>query len=310
MGENTKIEWATHTFNPWVGCEKVSPACTNCYAESWAKRTGQAGLWRGERRRTSDANWRKPILWNERTPGARVFCASLADVFEDREDLVGWRSDLLDLVARTPALTWMLLTKRPEVAADYFTRWPVPANAWVGTTVESQERADERIPHLLRIPARVRFLSCEPLLGPLNLEPWLNPAAFCEHCDSHCSACPWQRAVVVDEDFDEATGNHPPRTINWVIAGGESGPRARPSHPEWFRSLRDQCSAAGVPLHFKQWGEWAPSSGQPRDDLHVLPLGPSYEPGRPGGEPEWMVRLGKVLAGRELDGRTWDGVPT
>jgi protein gp37 len=282
MGQDTKIEWADHTFNPWVGCQKVSPACTNCYAEGWARRTGQAGLWRGERRRTSEANWRQPLKWNRETPGARVFCASLADVFEDREDLVPWRDELLDLISETPALTWLLLTKRPENVlrlVPAFEDGDIPDNVWVGTTVEDQQRADERIPHLLRIPAAVRFLSCEPLLGGLDLVRYLD-----------------ERATPDGE------------VVQWVIAGGESGPRARPPGPPstaaacrdqeghwrppdqlwsaWLASLRDQCVAAGVPFFFKQWGEWYPNTLD-------------------GG---WD-RVGKTRAGRLLGGRTWDEVP-
>jgi protein gp37 len=269
----TKIEWADFTFNPWLGCDKVSAACTNCYAESWAKRTGQAGLWRGERRRTSVANWRLPLKWNRETPGARVFCASLADVFEDREELADWRLELFDLISGTPDLTWLLLTKRPENAARYFRHPDMLSNVWLGTTVENQAAA-ERIPHLLRVPARVRFLSCEPLLGPVDIRQWLGP----------------QRMYP---------GRGIEYGVEWVIAGGESGPRARPSHPNWFRSLRDQCRAAGVAFHFKQWGEFAPSATV------------QWTAPEPHGPPdrEDVTRVGKTRAGRVLDGRTWDEVP-
>ena len=246
MGADTKIEWADHTFNPWVGCAKVSPACTNCYAESWAKRAGHADLWRGVRSRTSAANWRLPLKWNRTTPGARVFCASLADVFEDHPDLAEWRLDLFRLIHETPRLIWMLLTKRPEKAASFFRLHGgrAPDNVWVGTTVENQEQADRRIPELLTIHARVRFLSCEPLLGPVDL------------------------------------GGLRERDLQWVIAGGESGPKARPSHPNWFRSLRDECAQATIPFHFKQWGE----------------------------HDEHMLRVGKARAGRLLDGQEHNGV--
>lgn len=267
MGENTKIEWADHTFNPWVGCAKVSPACTNCYAEGWAKRTGQSGLWRGERRRTSAANWRKPLKWNRETPGARVFCSSLADVFEERDDLIEWRWDLMRLIRETPTLMWLLLTKRPDHMARWFERVDtVPENVWVGTTVEDQQRADERIPHLLRVPAPVRFLSMEPLLGPVDLTRIRNGGG---------DVFPRFSALQRWTDGKSETG------IDWVITGGESGLRARPSHPDWFRSLRDQCAAAGVMFHFKQLGE-------------------HDERGR---------RVGKARAGRLLDGRTHDEVP-
>jgi protein gp37 len=293
VGENTKIEWATHTFNPWVGCAKVSPACTNCYAEGWAKRTGQAGLWRGERRRTSAQNWRLPLKWNRDTPGARVFCSSLADVFEDREDLNPWRDELHDLILHTPRLTWMLLTKRPDVALRFPGITELP-NVWVGATVEDQQRADQRIPHLLRVPAAVRFLSCEPLLGPVQIG-------------------------VGDSFFDYGVGGHGRSGIHWVIAGGESGPNARPSHQGWFRSLQRQCDAANVPFFFKQWGEWAPANAGAGGDIEVPPAGKRVgffdynghwnEREHPNPFRQTMVRLGKGPAGRLLDGVQYDGVP-
>jgi protein gp37 len=256
MGENTKIEWATHTFNPWTGCTKVSPACKNCYAEAWAKRSGLV-KWGDtvERRRTSDANWREPVKWNSRAREAgerpRVFCASLADVFENRPELTPWRADLLKLIYDTPHLDWLLLTKRPEnwrdaidEACEYahgdtwesmWTQGEAPENVWIGATVENQEQADKRIPELLKIPARVRFLSCEPLLGPIQLGVSFVGGSFALY------------------DYGE-----PGSKFHWVIAGGESGPRARPLHPDWARSLRDQCKAAGVPFFMKQMTKKTP----------------------------------------------------
>lgn len=256
MAKNSSIEWTHHTFNPWWGCVKVSPACTHCYAETWAKRVGQK-LWgpRSKRRFFSDEHWRAPVKWNAEAEvlGARhrVFCASMADVFEDRPELASHRARLFRLIESTPHLDWLLLTKRPEHApglarrAGWSGAWP--RNVWAGTTVENQEYAAERIPHLLEIPAKVRFLSCEPLLGPVDLGGWIS-------------------------------------SLDWVIAGGESGGKSRPMAPEWPRGIRDQCVAAGIAFHFKQWGDWAP--------VEVT-----------------MKRLGKKTAGRELDGRTWDGFP-
>ena len=256
MAKNSSIEWTHHTFNPWWGCVKVSPACTHCYAETWAKRVGQK-LWgpRAKRRFFSDEHWRAPVKWNAEAEvlGARhrVFCASMADVFEDRSELAPHRARLFRLIESTPHLDWLLLTKRPEHApglarsAGWSGAWP--RNVWAGTTVENQEYAAERIPHLLEIPAKVRFLSCEPLLGPVDLREWIS-------------------------------------SLDWVIAGGESGGKSRPMAAEWPRGVRDQCVAAGVAFHFKQWGDWAP--------VEVT-----------------MKRLGKKTAGRELDGRTWDGFP-
>lgn len=228
MGENSKIEWCDHTFNPWIGCSKVSPACENCYADVYGNRFGVKWGPRGDRRRTSAENWRKPLVWNRRAErdGVRqkVFCASLADVFEERSDLVEWRNQLFSFIESTPWLDWLLLTKRPRYAWLYFGfgRYSLkngcremPQNIWIGTTVENQLQADKRIHELVKIPARVRFLSMEPLLGPVDL------------------------------DLDD---------IGWVIVGGESGPCAREMKSEWVLSIRDQCAAASVPFFFKQWG--------------------------------------------------------
>jgi len=277
MGENTKIEWADHTFNPWVGCMKVSEACRNCYAESWAKRTGSPELWRGERRRTTPANWRKPLKWNAAAKAggfrARVFCASLADVFEDLPRLDEVRRDLFLLIRETPHLDWLLLTKRPEAI-----RWRLPddwgkgyPNVWLGTTVEDQASAAKRLPELWRVPAAVKFVSAEPLLGPLDLRQVRVPFG------------PGDEGIPVDYLWQDPDGT--PGGLDWVIAGGESGRRARPMQPSWARDLRDQCASAGVPFMFKQWGAWGP---------------------RDGG----MVQTGKKSTGRELDGREHLEFPT
>jgi len=248
MGADTSIEWATHTFNPWRGCAKVSTGCANCYAETMAKRTGIHGTWGkdGERVVSSDAYWRQPIKWNRDAAREgvrrRVFCASMADVFEDRRDLDGPRERLYGLIEATPNLDWLLLTKRPENAARLFD-WSVlgcfdadewPPNVWLGTSAENQATADERIPHLLAVPAAVRFLSVEPLLGPVDLMPWL------------------------DEEGYDAPGDggevRPLPAVDWVIVGGESGPGARPCDVAWIRSVRDQCREAGTPCFVKQLG--------------------------------------------------------
>ena len=232
MAENSKIEWTDHTFNPWVGCTKISPACDHCYAESWAKRTGNSELWGGVRRRTTAANWRGPLKWNreasERGLRYRVFCASLADVFDNAVPME-WRADLFGLIEQTPRLDWLLLTKRignvPKML-DALRRDGFPPNVWLGSTVVNQEEAERDVPKLLSVGARVRFLSCEPLLGPIDLSAWIEG-------------------------------------IHWVIAGGESGGHARQSSPSWFRGLRDQCNGAGVGFHFKQWGDWFPLEESP-----------------------------------------------
>jgi protein gp37 len=298
VSENTSIEWADHTFNPWTGCMKVSPGCDHCYAESWAKRSGTVTWGAGEpRRRTTPANWRKPLQWNaahasffaEHGRRQRVFCASLADVFDNSVSRQ-WRGDLFDLIHATPNLDWLLLTKRIGNAAEMIETsiafgdgertWPWP-NVWLGATIVNQEEADRDIPKLLAVPARVRFLSMEPLLGPVDASPWLTAAPI------------------------EPNGSGTlTRKVDWVIVGGESGHGSRPMHPDWARSLRDQCAAAGVPLLFKQWGEWLPTDQHPADWS------------KPG--PETFTRFdngieasrhGKKAAGRLLDGVQHDGFP-
>jgi protein gp37 len=257
MSKDSRIEWTDHTFNPWWGCVKVSPACKHCYAEAWAKRFGQQ-VWgiRASRRFFGASHWKEPLAWNAEAmrlgQRQRVFCASMADVFEDRRDLDVSREQLAGLIEATPWLDWLLLTKRPErvaALAPWGTAWP--RNAWIGTTVENQTWARKRLPALAAIPARIRFVSCEPLLGPVDLSDWLKPS------------------------------------LHWVIAGGESGPKARPPLPDWFRGLRDQCLGADVAFHFKQWGNWAPSP---------LPQQP-------------LVRGAKKAGGRVLDGQVWDQLP-
>lgn len=281
MGQNSKIEWTHHTFNPWWGCVKVSPACKHCYAEAWSNRLG-LDLWGNTGRRTfSDSHWREPLRWNREAAEAgerrRVFCASMSDVFEDRRDLDVWREQLWKLIAETPALDWLLLTKRPEAITDlapWKKRWP--ANVWLGTTIEDQEWAETRLPHLLRHPAALHFVSCEPLLGPLDITPWLVPGK---------------------------TGRAKRYAIDWVIAGGESGAKARPMHPGWAESLRDQCCEASVAFHFKQWGHWGPDADTPPARVKTVELAAD------DGKIIRLFRLGKHAAGRRLQGRTWDECP-
>jgi protein gp37 len=352
MAENSKIEWTTHTFNPWRGCTKVSPGCANCYAETLSGRNPKTlGVWgpNGTRVVASEAMWREPLKWNKaaacqcgggfrgkhspycpQVDRPRVFCASLADVFEDwqgpmvdakgkelyvspgtgiwvpsdfqymrdRLTMVDVRRRLFHLIDATPNLDWLLLTKRPENIAKMLPDakcplckgkggWETGAysgdcrcgnglvirpNVWLGVSVENQEQADTRIPLLLKTPAAVRFLSMEPLLGPVDLSPWLIT------------------------DVDARDGN----LIDWVIVGGESGPNARPMHPDWVRSIRDQCQAAGVPFFFKQWGEWIHAHPA---ELHLSPA-PLVD-----WEGLKMQRVGKRAAGRLLDGREWSEIP-
>jgi protein gp37 len=266
MGKNSRIEWTHHTFNPWWGCTKVSDACKHCYAEAWSKRVGQK-VWgvKAKRRFFRENHWSEPLKWNAQAQDEgmrfRVFCASMADVFEDRRDLDTWRDKLWNLIARTPQLDWLLLTKRPEVV-DRLVPWKHdwPHNVWLGTTVEDQETAESRLSYLAELPAVIRFISAEPLLGPLDIRSWLGS------------------------------------TIDWVIAGGESGPKARAPDPSWFRALLMQCKAAEVPFHFKQWGDWAPARDEAKD-------------GRGTEDDTVMRRVGKKAAGRLLDGAMWDELP-
>ena len=181
MSENSPIEWCHHTFNPWWGCALVSPGCAHCYADTTATRYGHGQLWRrhGERRTFGEKHWAEPLNWNEKAeaggPRHRVFCASMADVFEDHPQLPPERDRLWELVSETPWLDWLLLTKRPEnvaVMAPWGTIWP--SNVWLGTSVENQRWAEERIPILLDAAAAIRFVSCEPLLGPVDLWSWID----------------------------------------------------------------------------------------------------------------------------------------
>lgn len=328
MAENSSIEWCDSTFNPWIGCTRVSPACDDCYAaRSTPARTLGVAWGPGEpRRRTSAANWKQPELWQRQAAEfhaahgrrRRVFCASLADVF-DNEVPDEWRADLFTLIAQTPDLDWLILTKRVgnvermlkdivhgadedltvlDMMGERGGWYP---NVWLGITVVNQAEVDRDIPKLLTVPARVRFLSVEPMLGPISLDCW----------------------PVYGEDERPL--------LHWVICGGESGPKARPMHPDWARSLRDQCAAAGVPFLFKQWGEWteqddsglpgvrtvhegAPEFESEADKCDAFMAADGHlvediEATRRGIGYRGLVRAGKKAAGRLLDGRTHDGFP-
>ncbi|MCK1546749.1 phage Gp37/Gp68 family protein [Bradyrhizobium sp. 160] len=228
MGENSKIEWCDHTFNPWIGCQKVSPGCDNCYAEAMMDHRYKKVQWgaHGERKRTSEQNWRKPVQWNaqartsrkENGHRPRVFCASLADVFDNQVDS-SWRRDLFALIRKCDALDWLVLTKRPEniekmLPSNWRDGYP---NVWLGTTAEDQTRFDFRWKRLKKVPAVVRFISYEPALGPLRLPP----------------------------------GELLP---DWLISGGESGAGARTLRPRWVRDIIADCRRSGVAPFHKQWG--------------------------------------------------------
>jgi len=295
----TKIEWTDFTFNPWRGCEKVSDGCTNCYAETTSKRNPAVlGTWgpAGVRAIAAEPYWQLPLKWNAEAAAAgqrrRVFALSLGDWLEDRPELHAPRLRLLDLVRRTEYLDWLLLTKRIEnfqsalarsadlaasvdgcgATVGLLSRWLMtdqpPSNVWVGVSVEDQQRADERIPRLLQTPAAIRFLSCEPLLGPVDLAKFLtaggsdNPHQGSEHSriDGEVPAAPvaapqqqrprWDKSIG-DEQGDQEADRPAVRKL-WVIVGPESGHHRRPADLDWIRSLRDQCVAARVPFFYKQ----------------------------------------------------------
>lgn len=257
MGENSKISWTHHTFNPWIGCTKIAAGCANCYAAAQDKlrRWTSNGWGAGQpRKRTSEANWKQPLKWDREAKAAgerrRVFCASLADVF-DEEVPDDWRFDLFELILRCPNLDWLLLTKRPNSACAWFERvrslilseFPIP-NVWLGVSIATQADADKNIPILLKCRASVRFVSAEPLIEAVDLS----------------------RVVIKrkesgpDVSFDALQGWHggseADRTrLDWVIVGGESGPGARPCDVAWVRSIVQQCQAAGVPVFVKQLGQ-------------------------------------------------------
>lgn len=223
MGDTTGIQWTNKTYNPWTGCLKVSPGCKFCYMYRDKTRYGQDPM---AIVRSSPATFNAPLRWKE---PAHVFACSWSDWFVEEAD--DWRDEAWDIVRRTPHLTYQILTKRPEriqdhLPTDWGEGWP---NVWLGVSVENQEYADKRIPLLLQMPTAVRWISAEPLLGPLDLRPYLQMQYL-------------------------GMGEEEPM-LSWVIVGGESGPHARPMHSDWVRSLRDQCKAAGVACFVKQAGE-------------------------------------------------------
>lgn len=239
MAKETKIAWANGTFNPWRGCTKVSAACQNCYAENWAKRTGK-DIWgpTAAREHAAESYWKQPVKWNRDAAASgqpfRVFCSSLADVCEDREDLLAPRARLMRLIEATPALTWLLCTKRPENFGRFFgVRWGLnwPKNVWALTTAEDNEQAEKRIPHLLTVPAVVRGVSYEPALGPVNFRSFI------------------LRQVAEGEHAGKLV-----QGLNWIIFGGESGAGARKANLDWARSVRDQCQDLGAAFFMKQLG--------------------------------------------------------
>lgn len=341
----TSIEWTAtrnpdgtvtrgYTCNPGIyGCEEVSPACANCYAAKMAHRQVAMGNYPGgiTVKRASGVHWSGEVKvdYDAIAPAfaklpkkkpAKVFLTSMADLFH-KDVPFGFIQRVFWAMACRPHLTFLVLTKRPERAAQ-FTEWlrsrnelwtsrgmvsSWPFNVWAGTTVEDQKRADERIPWLLKVPASVKFLSMEPLLGAVDFH--AVDVAVSDSIDPE-----WRdgrRGHVIVHVLGDADG------IDWVIAGGESGPKARPTHPDWFRGIRDQCAEADVPFHFKQWGAFGPWDPKVRPSSDSDPVvyhdergGFDYgflEAGRPHS---FMARVGKKIAGRLLDGVQHDGVPS
>ena len=281
MAIETEIAWTDSTFNPWWGCVKVSDGCDNCYANSLSSRWGH-DVWGHdkERRFLSESNWNQPLLWNSTATelGVRkkVFCASMADVFERRPDLVPHRQRLIKLIERTPKLDWQVLTKRPQNIKKLLPPdFDYPPNLWLGTSVENQDVADKRIRYLLEHDrAVVRFLSCEPLLGPVDIRKYLQPGP---------------------------NGSK----IDWVIVGGEAGHHSRPMNPLWAKSLIEQCQEAGTAVFYKQWGDYVPlkivsDNGQRYRTIPVF---------KANGDEIPMVRVGKKAAGRVILGREWSEFP-
>ena len=354
MGEHTSIEWTDATWNPITGCSIKSSGCINCYAMGLAatrlrnhpSREGltqdsKAGpVWNGQVR--LNEQWLdQPLRWKRpRT----IFVCAHGDLFHESVP-DEWIDRVFAVMALCPQHRFQVLTKRSARMRAYFEGpetlsrieeateefhdlgcirpWPLP-NVWLGVSVEDQRAADERIPDLLETPAAVRFLSCEPLLGPVDLLAFIDPTGACcgGEPEYRCSNCPsdasWRYSIPSDDGqwaFDP--------TLDWIIVGGESGKGARPMHPDWARSLRDQCETAGVPFFFKQWGEWEVALDRERDDPdwradyanNYVDRGKSKWLNLAGGcgfhgeRFHVMRRVGKKKSGRLLDGVQHDGTP-
>lgn len=308
----TKIEWAEAVWNPITGCTKVSPGCANCYAERMAKRLQAMGIVGYDNVIKSNGNWtghvnfmmsklEEPLRWKK---PRKIFVNSMSDLFHEKIDELPL--DMIwDIMERASQHVFLILTKRAYRMAKYiFSRGDVLPNVWLGVSVEDQRRADERIPWLLQTPAAVRFVSAMPLLGPVDIASYLRRMK-------------WTNRVPGRAEVTEII----PR-LDWVICGGESGPGARPMHPDWARSLRDQCQAAGVPFLFKQWGAWALKDSvkglsavkdfgvlSPEGDWYHLHTGWNGRPEDPDTGEAYMINAGKHRAGRFLDGKLWDEYP-
>lgn len=318
MSETTTIQWTDRTWSPWQGCSKVGPGCDHCYAEALLDKRLHRVEWGPGKARKLTIDWGKPLRWEREAVATgrtiKVF-PSICDPFDNEVD-PEWRAAFFQLIRDTPHLTWLLLTKRIGNAAkmldearrnDGVTRiqdfrvTPLH-NIWLGATICNQLEADRDIPKLLAVPAEKRFVSVEPMLGPIDLylDKVRNPDG----------------STSTNGKMAQALGTLPPRwmLLDWVIAGGESGPQARPAHPDWFRSLRDQCAAAGVPFLFKQWGEFSYEYDRDRDDPDYRRCSDwDHKPGRwlnlagghgfHGDRVHYAHKVGTKAAGNHLDGR-------
>lgn len=332
------ISWTDATWNPIRGCSRVSQGCVNCYAEGVARRfsgedkngkplayhglTDHNGRWNGVVR-VIEEHMEDPLRWQR---PRRIFVNSMSDLFHEAlafEDILR----VFDVMKLAPQHTFQVLTKRADRMLEFF-RWlelqPPPAN-WstplpnvhLGVSVENQKAADERVGLLLQSPAAVRFLSVEPLLGPVDLETIRDGSWYDREGASLYDSL---RGSAYYHDGEHGLGGGP--RLDWVIVGGESGRNARPLNPGWVRMLRDQCASAGVRFHFKQWGEWRPPvEGEGFNTLDGMTgIPPAFlidwaghlhcTRTAAGADAVPVIRVGKTHAGRELDGRTWDEFPT
>jgi protein gp37 len=302
---NTKIEWAEETWNPVTGCTKISDGCKNCYAESIFKRFSEKWGYGFNEITYHPDRIDEPLSWQK---PRRVFVCSMGDLFHEDVSF-----EVIAKVFKTMGYCWVkkkghtfiVLTKRPERMKKFFSDWPMFENfpnVWLGVTAEKQEQANERIPVLLSIPAVKRFVSIEPMLGPVELD-----AIECEpsYFENALSLEEWTGAEDSPEVKASMGGG---ALLDLVICGGESGPGARPVHPDWVRGVRDSCLAFEVPFFFKQWGEWHPfcqimANGK-RNAYHL----PGDKKWRNWGSDDLLMshyRVGKKAAGRMLDGNEY-----
>ena len=291
---NTGIEYVDHSWNPWIGCRKVSEGCRNCYMHREMDRYGQDP---SDIHRTAAGTWKQVKKFE---PGAWVFVCSWSDFFLSEAD--PWRDDAWKVMESRPDVVWVLVTKRPENIAGRLpwgsgTPWP---NIIGVVTTENQEMADLRIPILLRSNFAIRGISIGPMLGPVNIRKYFMHSIRCPDMPMANEPMSWAGSS------DRCECPH----LNWVIVEGESGPGARPMHPDWAMSVRDQCVEAGVPFFFKQWGEFGPWDHRRGTDDVPRVISVPFRPGCPDRYPlGWVRRVGKKSAGRLLDGREWNEVP-